>query len=493
MVLTVLSIGGLQWYWVQKSYELQKEEFDQQVNRAINQAIDQLSKSETKRFLVNKERTPSKVNVVVKQSESDTNTEIKEQQFIFDHSDEEEKLESGASTLVIEQVIEGSDSVETISITNVWTPDTMRIDTFITKERIHERIAVFGDVVEELLLEELTSNVPIAERLERNNLDSLLSSAFQSEGLATPYTYEVVDNGEIAEPEAYTRQLFPYELNAHKHLLAVHFPDQQSYVLRSMLWLLLGSLGLILLTCLTFAALLIHIRNQKRISQMKSDFLNNMTHEFKTPLATISLAVDSIKHPATRQQPERINVLANIIMQENQRMNAQVERVLQVARLDRQETELQLEPADLNQLVTEVLEQMQLQFNESKAEVVVNLHTTALPVNVDVLHVKNAVRNLLDNAVKYSRETPKITVKTTLNEEQVVLEISDEGIGMSEEQKYKAFDQFYRVTSGNLHDTKGFGLGLYYVQQIVSLHEGIVDIESTLGQGTQVQLKLPKA
>lgn len=491
MVITVLSIGGLQWYWVQKSYELQKEEFDQQVNRAINQAIDQLSKSETKRFLVNKERTPPKVNVVVQQSESDA--EVNGQQFVFEQDGEAEKPESGMSTYVIEQVIEDGDSVETISITNVWTPDTVRIDTFITKERINERIAVFGDVVEELLLEELTSNVPIAERLERNNLDSLLSSAFQSEGLTTPYTYEVVDNGEIAEPEAYTRQLFPYELNARNHLLAVHFPDQQSYVLRSMSWLLLGSLGLILLTCLTFAALLIHIRNQKRISQMKSDFLNNMTHEFKTPLATISLAVDSIKHPATRQRPEQLDALANIIMQENQRMNAQVERVLQVARLDRQETELQLESADLNELVSEVLEQMQLQFNKSKAEVVVNLNTTTLPVKVDVLHVKNAIRNLLDNAVKYSRETPKITVKTLLSEEQVVLEIADQGIGMSEEQKAKAFDQFYRVTSGNLHDTKGFGLGLYYVQQIASLHGGAVEIESALEKGTQVQLQLPKS
>jgi two-component system phosphate regulon sensor histidine kinase PhoR len=208
-------------------------------------------------------------------------------------------------------------------------------------------------------------------------------------------------------------------------------------------------------------------------------------------LATISLAVDSIKHPTTRQQPEQLDALADIIMQENQRMNDQVERVLQVARLDRQETELILESADLNELVTEVLEQMQLQFKENAAEVVVDLHSEAMQIKVDPLHLKNAIRNLLDNAVKYSKDAPRIKVSTLIVDKQAVLLIEDEGIGMSEEQQARAFDQFYRVTSGDLHDTKGFGLGLYYVHHIVSLHHGSVQIESKLAKGTQVQIQLP--
>jgi two-component system, OmpR family, phosphate regulon sensor histidine kinase PhoR len=490
MILTVVSIGGLQWYWVQKSYSLQKEEFDQQVNRAINRAIDQLGKSETRIFLSKSQGMPE-VNIEMDDQGNTFITQNSGTRVIHQDHWEIPSGENGKTKMIVEKAVQGGDSMETINITSVWTPDSMRIDTVITRERLNERIAVFGDVIEELLLEELSSKVPVQERLGRSNLDSLLSASFQREGLTIPYAYELVESGQSASEDAYTRQLFPYELNQNHHMLAVQFPNQEGYVLRSMFWLLAGSIGLILLTCLTFGALLIHIRNQKRVSQMKSDFLNNMTHEFKTPLATISLAVDSIKHPKTKEQPGQVDHFANIIMQENRRMNDQVERVLQVARLDRQETELQLQKVDLNELVQETVQQMKLNLDQANAQVIIGLHDGTLEIDADNLHLKNAIRNLLDNAVKYSEAAPLISIRTETKNKMSVLRIADQGIGMSVEQQEHVFEQFYRATTGNLHNTKGFGLGLYYVKHIVNLHGGEVILNSIPSKGTQIEIQLP--
>ena len=233
------------------------------------------------------------------------------------------------------------------------------------------------------------------------------------------------------------------------------------------------------------------IQRQKQISEMKTDFINNMTHEFKTPIATISLATDSIMSPKISGNPDKVARFANIIKQENKRMNSQVEKVLQMAKLDKQELKLKITPVQLHEIINNAVEYIGLQVEPRGGQVSTQLNAEPAMVQADQTHLSNVINNLLDNANKYSPESPVISVSTRNLKEGVEVTVSDQGMGMSKEARKHVFDRFYRVHTGNRHDVKGFGLGLSYVKTIVEAHGGAVSVKSELGKGSSFSVFVP--
>ena len=273
--------------------------------------------------------------------------------------------------------------------------------------------------------------------------------------------------------------------------LRLFFPNKTAFFISSILPQLISSIVFTGLIMFCFIYTIMTILKQKKISMMKTDFINNMTHEFKTPIATISLAADSIDSPMIRSKPEQIARYANIIRQENTRMLEQVEKVLQIARLDKQDFELKITEIDLNDLVNRAVEHTALKVNDRGGVIKAILGAKNPSIRGDENHISNVIHNLLDNANKYSRESPNISLETVDTKDGVLLSISDKGIGMTKDQLKRIFEKFYRVSTGNLHDVKGFGLGLSYVKAIVDAHRGKISVKSEVGKGSTFELFFP--
>jgi two-component system phosphate regulon sensor histidine kinase PhoR len=302
---------------------------------------------------------------------------------------------------------------------------------------------------------------------------------------------------EIASPEArellrspYHIRLFPLT-DMESGTLVLHFPHKRDFLFHSVWLHLFCTLAFVGIVLFCFAYTIRVIFRQKKLSEIKNDFINNMTHEFKTPIATISLAADALTAPSVVSDPARIGRFANIIRQENRRMNSQVEKVLQMALVDKKEFRLNLVPVDMNALVESAVDNISLQVEACNGKIFRELNAAHAVVKGDETHLTNIVHNLLDNANKYSPEKPAITVRTRDVSGGVQLDVEDRGIGIGAEALKSIFDPFYRIHTGNRHDVKGFGLGLSYVQAMVAAHGGHIEVHSEPGKGSRFSVFLP--
>jgi two-component system phosphate regulon sensor histidine kinase PhoR len=248
---------------------------------------------------------------------------------------------------------------------------------------------------------------------------------------------------------------------------------------------------IVLLVLMFFGFAMIVIFKQKRLSEVKTDFINNMTHELKTPISTIGLSSEMIMRTDASEEPDKIQQYAGLIFKENKRLQNQVERVLNIAKLDKNEIVLKKEAFEMHELLEEAKDNFEFNQMDAGGKITLNLNASKTSVNVDPVHISNVVFNLLDNAIKYCRETPDIKVSSSNDSRYFVLEIEDNGIGIKRDDLKMIFDKFYRVPTGNLHDVKGFGLGLYYVKLIIDSHDGDISVKSTVGKGTTFTVKLP--
>jgi len=285
-----------------------------------------------------------------------------------------------------------------------------------------------------------------------------------------------------------------YENLTKEEFLVVIVPNQHTIIFRGIFWVIVGSVlfTLIIITAffLTFTTLL----KQKKMSEIKSDFINNMTHEFKTPLATISLAVDAMKTDKVHADKSRSDYFINIIKEENKRMNSQVETILQAALHDRKEIQLSTNLQSAHQIIETAVDNILLPLQEKKGVIEKKLSATSDIILADEMHLRNVISNLLDNAIKYSKPAGLlILISTETIGKKLIIKVKDNGIGMNKETLKSIFEKFYRAHTGNLHDVKGFGLGLNYVKSIVEAHKGNIKAESTLGVGSTFKITLPLA
>lgn len=335
-------------------------------------------------------------------------------------------------------------------------------------------------IVEQLKEELLLRNLPLGfeMKISKGKEDSILYDFANSSSNRNLENY-------------YSAVLFPSETSDNEAKISVYFPNRSSILMGNTQMMLFSSATLLLILIGSFTYTILTILKQKKISEMKTDFINNMTHEFKTPVATIMIASESLKDPEITEDKSRITRLANIIYDENNRLGNHIERVLNIARLEKDNLELNRELINVNDLIEGVVDSMELQFKKNNAEVFLELNAARAMILADELHLSNIIFNLLDNSLKYCEENARIEIQTKNKSEYIVISMKDYGIGMSKEQQAKVFDQFYRVPTGNIHNVKGFGLGLSYVHDIVKRMKGTIKVKSELGKGTEFEIAFP--
>jgi two-component system phosphate regulon sensor histidine kinase PhoR len=322
----------------------------------------------------------------------------------------------------------------------------------------------------------------------QNNTDNVL----QSEGFRKYYADSLNNPQFVIELKPPSGSLL--ENMTIDEYLMVLVPNQSSIVLRDIVWFIIGAALFTLIIVTAFAITLRALFRQKKLSEIKSDFINNMTHEFKTPIATVSLAVDALRNEKVYADKSKSDYFIQVIKEENRRMNKQVESILQAALLDKQEIELNTVKLSAHDLISRAINNIMLPLEEKKGKIDISLHAANDLIMADEVHFTNLVNNLLDNAVKYCKENgPAIEISTENKSGNLILTIRDHGIGMSRETLSRIFEKFYRAHTGNLHNVKGFGLGLSYVKTMVEAHKGTIKVESQTGKGSKFTITLPSA
>lgn len=374
---------------------------------------------------------------------------------------------------------------------------------------LFDTLAVIGGKSRDILRDVETSlqlaKKPFRDRINIKVLKSDIDAELAKRDIFVPFNIEVKDDRSLviyetlqrSDPKReikfakYTTKLFENDLGSVPGLLSIYFPSKTSVIRDTMSYMVLPMIALLALLIGAFAYTLSIIFKQKKISEMKTDFMNNMTHEFKTPVATIMIASESLRDPEISSDERRVNRLANIIYDENVRLGNHIERVLNIARLEKENLKIERVNVHINAVITGVLESMNLQLQKVNGELHTDISAENDLVTGDELHLSNVFFNLVDNAIKYSKEAPDITVKTYNIKNNIIITVADKGMGMTKDQKEKIFDQFYRIPTGNIHNVKGFGLGLSYVNDIVKRLSGKIQVKSEKDKGTIFELTFP--
>lgn len=345
----------------------------------------------------------------------------------------------------------------------------------------------------------------ITERVNFEELDLILEKVFANNGVELPFFYSLVDkqgktiykcnktfhhNHLSKSTNVYTQRLFPSEETSRIAFLQVTFPTKQNYILNSMT-LFLPSLALIFLVLLVFVVAIIIIFRQKQLNNMKNDFVNNMTHEFKTPISSISLASQMLQDPSVGKTPQTLMHISNVLRDETKRLSFMVEKVLQMAIFEKDKSILKLNEININQLLKEIVNSFSLKVTNKGGQITSHLNAVHDVALIDEVHFTNVLFNLMDNALKYCDKPLLLTVETWNEKENLCISIEDNGIGMQKDDLKRIFEKFYRVSTGNLHNVKGFGLGLAYVKKIITEHRGSIKVESELNIGTKFIITIP--
>lgn len=370
-----------------------------------------------------------------------------------------------------------------------------------------ERIVKVGklDKYDKLVLEEyfdaINARVPITDRISNNEVRLNLDNELRIRNINTPFEYAVFsedlitrvksDNFEMTNGGSYEVPLFIDNEGFSDYKLFVSFPDKKGYILSTITNNLLLAALFILAIIFVFASSLYQLLKQKKISEIKTDFINNMTHEFKTPIATINLAIDAINNPKIINDQDKVKRYAEMIREENKRMHAQVENVLRISKLEKNQLDITKSVLDIHDIIDDALKHVNLIVINKEGKINKAFKATRSEVLASKFHFTNVFINILDNAIKYSTNAPIIEVVTENVGNFILIRISDNGIGMNRNVQKKIFDKFYREQSGNIHDVKGHGLGLAYVKSITNLHQGAVFVESEKGKGSTFTVKLP--
>ena len=342
---------------------------------------------------------------------------------------------------------------------------------------------------------------PIEKRLQNMNVEGLLFNAFENNGIRLPFEFGIVNSkGEVVIQSSgydldkklhmYKKHLFPGDQLARANYIHLYFPKHPNYLLKSMELVVPSAIFTLIVILASFFTIIIIVR-QKRFDEMKNDFINNMTHEFKTPISTISLASQMLKDGGVVKTPRTLQQISSVIQDESKRLSFQVEKVLQMAIFEKGKAGLNFKELDINDIIHQVATNFRLKVENKQGKIIERLEAKSKIVLADEVHFTNVIFNLLDNAVKYRKGTPILYVRTWNKNNGVVISVKDNGVGISKENQKRIFEKFYRVPTGNVHDVKGFGLGLAYVKKIVDDHEGQISVESEIDVGTKFEIYLP--
>ena len=498
MGLSFLSLLYLQISYIEKMAKMRNEQFDESVKRALMAASKDVESEEVERWLQEDISEAEKKAWEQSRGNGVTQTQRIEMSLsngtLHSHSSLEFKSFSKEPSRLPRAMISRKHGVKTI-------PKTSRTIADMYKERFLYQRALVDEVVWQMIYQ--ASNKPLQERVNFKKLDEFIQSGLIDNGIDLLYHFKVIDGEgrevyrcgdytDVGSEHSYSQPLFLNDPPARMSVVKIHFPERQNYIYDS-IGFMIPSMIFTLVLLITFIFTIYVVFRQKKLTEMKNDFINNMTHEFKTPISTISLAAQMLQDPAVGKSPTMFQHISGVINDETKRLRFQVETVLQMSMFDRQKATLKMKELDVNELITGVVNTFALKVERYNGKIDTELEAEDPFIEADEMHITNVIFNLMDNAVKYKRadEELRLVVRTWNEPDKVMISVQDNGIGIKKENLKKIFDKFYRVHTGNLHDVKGFGLGLAYVKKIITDHKGTIRAESELNVGTKFIIALP--
>ena len=507
MIMIVLALIIVQANWINDAIRVKEHQFDQVINRSLFDIVDNIQEKEAVTYVIDEIRDdgPDEINVISPMPQRNLTpnydsllASLQKKEMGATPNDEVLLFSQRFSSSVRQAGGEQRDSfyfssklqiVGRDGIVHNIIPSQMEFPTNEEKMENQKR-----------LIEKVVKNInerprDIKERIKKDELEATIRNNLEDKGINLNYEYAVADSQDkiILSSDNFDRQgfhnrhkarLFPSDITSEPHYLKLYFPDEKNFISGSVRYMSISSMALSSIIILIFSVTLWIIYRQKRLSEIKTDFVNNMTHEFKTPISTISLASQMLSDPSIPVEKKNISHISNVITEESKRLGFQVEKVLQMAIFDKGKLKLKRKDIDMMDLLNSVLTNFSIQVKDKKGKIDVDFQAENTLVNVDSVHITNVLSNLMDNAIKYSDNRPEIIVKTWNKGKRFFLSVKDNGIGISKENLSRIFERFYRVPTGNVHNVKGFGLGLSYVKKIIDEHGGSIKANSEPGKGT---------
>ncbi len=513
MTLSLIGLTSFQVFWINNVIKLSNERFTQDVHESLNMVAYKLERNELANvafksniFFINDDSSRA-IKHLIKLERRQGDTEVNEEVVIvFDSSEMAPKkwISKGGSrsfsTSNTKHNIQLDDSTENLRVELIVSADSDGYD--LNVQRILKKTEEFNNVVHAMVSEE---NLDINARIKPEEIDSLLKLEFKNKGIDIYFNFGVfdkntnhfvfIDTANMAQEtlieSPLKASLFPNDILGNATFLVVNFPAKDKFLFKKILTTLSSSIILLLIIIICFSYAIYIILKQKKLSELKNDFINNMTHEFKTPIATVSLAAEALSDSGILMNKDHVAKYMGVIKEETSRLGTQVERVLQAATMEKEELQINKSTQNLHSIITDCVEKAKMQLNLAEASIKLDLKATKQFAKVDDHHFYNAITNLLDNAIKYTTTAPNIVVTTDNTGESIRIKIKDNGIGISSDQQKHIFEKFYRVPTGNIHNVKGFGLGLNYVQYVIQGHQGVIQVSSELKKGSIFTIELP--
>ncbi|MDG2193860.1 MAG: HAMP domain-containing sensor histidine kinase [Polaribacter sp.] len=506
MSFSLIGIIAVQVYWIGNAVEVKKRQFKNDVQKSLARVSERVNEKEYSEF----QRV---FQPYFENKGNSTNKELRK--IILEQIDTSGKQKASYSVTIIEDVIKlpnlESDSVFLKRITGREDFfQSNKIETgidFSKNSNISSftKTNWFSDVDDRIGIrayQQFKTLTPIHQRINNRELNSALKDEFSKRGIKIDFKYGVYSKDglltklksgyyTVDKTNSIGYPLLIKDDGGSDFTLYVTFPDQKEHILADISNILLLSVFFIFIIIVAFSSSLYQLVMQKRISEIKTDFINNMTHEFKTPIATINLALDAIKNPKIISDSEKVTRYVKMIREENKRMHGQVETVLRISRLEKNQLEISKTPINIHDIIEEAISHVHLLASNKSGDITKRFHAVQSEVLGSHLHLTNVVVNILENALKYSEASPNIEVFTESTSKFFTIKIKDDGIGMSKNAQKYVFNKFYREHKGNVHNVKGHGLGLAYVKEIIENHHGTVFVESEKGKGSTFTVKLP--
>ncbi|MEO9570272.1 MAG: HAMP domain-containing sensor histidine kinase [Polaribacter sp.] len=509
MSISLIGIITVQLYWINNALESKDEQFKNDVQKSLGGVSQRINEKE-EYYLEKKYEGIMENRVLADEAqirnwlfqEIDTATK---QKFSYGGTVLEESFKMpndfvDNDTIIIKRITGKNDFFSSRLIKgadNMFSTTEEKRFSFTKRMKTAERYQ-FDEI-----FKNINSIIPIHKRLSNRELNETIKEELKKRNIDLDFKYGVYGKDGFAtklksgyytidkKNNSYSSPLF-FDVNGNVDFkLYVTFPTKKDHILAGISNILWLSLFFILIIIIAFSSSLYQLIRQKKISEIKTDFINNMTHEFKTPIATINLALDSIKNPKIINESDKVLRYVQMIRDENKRMHTQVENVLRISRLEKNQIEISKETIDMHDIIDDAISHTSLLIQNKQGTL--NTHFEAITTEVpgNQFHLTNVLVNILENALKYSKRAPKIDVYTESTNKYFVVKIKDEGIGMSKAVQKNVFDKFYREQKGNIHDVKGHGLGLAYVKEIIDKHHGSVIVESEKGVGSIFTVKIP--
>ncbi len=518
ITISLVGLVGIQLYWISNAVAVKEANFEQGVSEAASRAIYKFNKQELARKVMRQRERSQNLHQLSHMLDSLNRAYYnriisRESGENYRYGDRPESMQQELNVQLREEQMMGQ-MVKPIDTSMVlpddeqphidggYLPDNDPLQEQDPLHAFFDRSKIISDLLNDLFSGNYTFQHSDEESVA--NLDSLINQELQSQGIKTTYEFGVYNparhtliqekTGTYTEDLLESRfayHLFPNDIFVNPEYLLLHFPQQESYILAQMGFMLSTSIILILVIISSFAFTIFTIIRQKKLSVMKNDFINNMTHELKTPISTISLACQALSDQDVQKSENLYQSYINVINEENERLGLLTEKVLQTALIEKARIRLNKTTLDLHTLIENAIEKIGLAVKEKDGQIITRLNATQSSVKADKVHMTNVFSNLLDNANKYSPHSPHITVITENTSDGVLVHVKDKGIGISRVNQKKIFDNLYRISTGNIHDIKGFGLGLSYVKAIVEKHGGNVSLESEPNKGSRFTVYIP--